>query len=71
EMTEPARRAFASKFERDVDPEGVLRGSVGPHHDGVIVTALRLLVRDGVREGCAGVSPKASGGSTIQAETSG
>ena len=37
EMTEPARRAFASKFERDVDPEGVLRGSVGPHHDGVIV----------------------------------
>jgi hypothetical protein len=40
-------------------------------HDGVMVTALRLLVRDGVREGYAGVSPKASGGSTIQAETSG
>jgi hypothetical protein len=40
-------------------------------HDGGMVTALRLLVRDGVREGCAGVSPKASGGSTIQDETSG
>jgi hypothetical protein len=36
-----------------------------------MVTALRLLVRDGVREGYAGVSPKARGGSTIQAETSG
>jgi hypothetical protein len=24
EMTEPARRGFASKFEREVDPEGLL-----------------------------------------------
>ena len=32
EMTEPARRAFASKFERDVDPEGVLRGSLRVSH---------------------------------------